>query len=339
MESEHLYELKYNVMGNHHTKLTARERDIIAVWIGGGVRLREIARRLGRSASTISDEVKRNTWQGQYVAIHAQSVTDKRKIEARKRYPLKDKVTHAYVLEKLESGWSPEEISGKLKRDNGETIICHETIYTFIYSKENKDKKLYEYLPRKQKKRKKQSGRKVHKSHIPERVSIHQRPEEVNKRIVFGHWEGDTVEGKGRKDGIHTEAERVSRLYAAVKVSAITSEEAVAAQKKIFAPLPKKAKRSTTLDNGKENHLHMELKELEMETYFADPYSSWQRGTNEYHNGLLRRYLPKGTSFASLTQEELDDIVWEINNRPRKCLNYQTPQEVFDSYINCSDST
>lgn len=326
-------------MGNHHTKLSAQERDMIAVWIGGGIRFREIARRLGRSVSTISDEVKRNTYQENYVAIHAQSVTEQRKIEARKRHPLKDEATYAYVFKKLEGGWSPEEIAGRLKRMTGKTVICHETIYAFIYAEENRDKKLFEYLPRKQKRRKKQSGRKVHRSHIPERVSIHQRPKEVNQRTVFGHWEGDTVEGKGKRDGIHTEAERVSRLYAAVKVGAITSQEAVAAQKKIFAPLPKKARRSTTLDNGRENHLHMELKELTMKTYFADPYSSWQRGTNEYHNGLLRRYLPKGTSFADLTQDELDDIVWEINNRPRKCLGYQTPQEVFTSYINCSDLT
>jgi len=326
-------------MRNHHTKLTAQERDMIAVWIGGGVRLREIARRLERSVSTISDEVKRNTWQGHYVAIHAQSVADRRKVAARKRHPLKDRVTYAYVLEKLEGGWSPEEIAGRLKRKKGEPVICHETIYRFIYTEENKEKKLFEYLPRKQKKRKKQNGRTVHKSHIPDRVSIHQRPEEVNKRMVFGHWEGDTVEGKGKKDGIHTEAERVSRLFAAVKVVAITSEETARAQEKIFAPLPEKARQSTTLDNGRENHLHMKLKDINMRTYFADPYSSWQRGTNEYHNGLLRRYLPKGTSFTDLTQEELGDMVWEINNRPRKCLEYQTPQEVFDSYINCSDST
>lgn len=236
-------------MGNHHTKLTAKERDMIAVWIGGGIKLREIARRLGRSASTISDEVKRNNYQGHYVAIHAQSVTEQRKLEARKRHPLKDKATYTYVFKKLENGWSPEEIAGRLKRKTGETVICHETIYAFIYAEENRDKKLFEYLPRKQKKRKKQSGRKVHKSHIPERVSIHQRPEEVNKRLVFGHWEGDTVEGKGKKDGIHTEAERVSRLYAAVKVGAITAQEAVAAQKKIFTPLPEKARRSTTMDS------------------------------------------------------------------------------------------
>lgn len=327
-------------MKKHHTKLTAYERDMIAVWIGGGIKFREIARRFDRSVSTISDEVKRNRYQGIYVAIHAQEITEERKREARKRHPLKDADTYAYVLKKLGCAWSPEEIAGRLKRArDGKTVICHETIYQFIYTKENQEKKLWEYLPRKQRKRKKKQERKTQRIHIPDRISIHERPEEVNSRTVFGHWEGDTVEGKGHTDGIHTEAERVSRIFAAIKVERITSEITIQAQEKIFSSLPEKARKSTTLDNGKENHLHMQLKKLHMATFFADPYSSWQRGTNEYHNGLLRRYLPKGTSFTTLTQEELDDIVWEINNRPRKCLQYQTPQEVFDSYLSCSDST
>jgi IS30 family transposase len=314
----------------HHTKLSAKERDLIAVWRGGGVKIREIARRLGRSPGTISDEIKRNNFDDHYVAIHAQALTERRKAQARRRCPLKDKRTYSYVLDKLMLGWSPEQIAGRLELEQGRKVIHHETIYQFVYSKENKHMDLWEYLPRKQKRRKKQHGRGVHRAHIPQRVSIHQRPEVVNARSVFGHWEGDTVEGKGHKDGIHTEAERLSRKLAARIVAAITSEAAIVAQKEIFSSLPQKARRSTTLDNGRENHLHFELKELDMDTYFADPYSSWQRGTNEYHNGLIRRYLPKGTSFTNLTQEELDDIVWEINNRPRKVLNFYTAEEIFN---------
>lgn len=318
----------------HHQKLTGKERDIIAVLLGGGIAVREIARRLNRSPGTISEEVKRNNYKGTYVAIHAQAVTEERKRLARQRHPLKDPQTYAYVLDKLRCGWSPEQIAGRLGREAGKHVIHHETIYQYIYAQENKGKKLWEYLPRKQKKRKKQYGRKVHKSHIPNRVSIHERPEEVNHRLVFGHWEGDTVEGKGHKDGVHTEAERLSRKFAAIKVPAITSEAAVIAQRTIFGPLPGHARQSTTLDNGKETHLHTKLRdELQMATYHADPYSSYQRGTNENHNGLLRRYLPKGTSFTYLTQEDLDDMVWEINNRPRKILHYQTAEEVFQSYL------
>lgn len=317
----------------HHKKLTAQERDLIALWKGGGVSQREIARRLGRSHSTIIDETCRNRFGETYVAIHAQYLSDQRKASARKRHPLKDAKTYAHVVSKLQEGWSPEQIAGILRRQKGETVICHETIYRFIYSDDFRDKKFWEYLPWKRTKRRKKHGRIVHRGHIPDRVSIHQRPETVNRRIVFGHWEGDTVEGRGHKDGIHTEVERMSRFLVAAKVCAITSEEAIAAQKKIFGKLPKHARRSTTLDNGRENHLHMRLGKLKMKTYFADPYASWQRGTNEYHNGLLRRYLPKRTSFVNLTQEDLDDIVWEINNRPRKVLNFNTPQEVFNSYL------
>lgn len=314
----------------HHTKLSAKERDMIAVWKGGGVKIREIARRLKRSPGTISDEISRNSYQDHYVAIHAQALSKGRKRKAGGRQPLKDSETYSYVMDKLQQGWSPEQIAGRLELEQGERVIHHETIYQFVYKKENRHLKLWEYLPRKQTKRKKHYGRKVHKSHIPQRVSIHMRPEAVNRRSVFGHWEGDTVEGKGHKDGIHTEAERLSRKLAARIVAAITSEAAIYAQEQIFSSFPPKARKSTTLDNGRENHLHMRLRRLKMKTYFADPYSSWQRGTNEYHNGLLRRYLPKGTSFANLTQEELDDIVGEINNRPRKVLNFYTAEEIFN---------
>ena len=152
----------------------------------------------------------------------------------------------------------------------------------------------------------------------------------IDQRMEFGHFEGDTVEGKGHKDGVHTEVERVSRKFFARLVARIDSEEAIKAQKKIFAPLPAPARKSTTLDNGRETHLHFKLRDdLNMETFHADPYSSWQRGSNEYHNGLLRRYFPKGTDFKTISQQEIDECVEEINNRPRKCLGFYTPNEVF----------
>src|SRR3989338_764849 len=171
------------------------------------------------------------------------------------------------------------------------------------------------------------------------RISIHLRPKVINKRKQFGHFEGDTIEGRGHKDGFHTEVERLSRLIFAIKVNAISSDEGLKAQKDIFAVLPNQARLSTTLDNGRENHYHQKLKqELGIDTYFADPYSSWQRGTNEYHNGLIRRYFPKKTNLAIVTQEELDDVVYEINSRPRKVLKYQTPLEVFNYHLSkCSD--
>jgi IS30 family transposase len=244
-------------------------------------------------------------------------------------------LVYVYVFEKLRSGWAPEQISGRLKKESGQSVICHETIYRFIYDSNNRDKRLWEYLPRKQKGRRKQNGRGVHKVRIPQRVSIHLRPTVIDLRTEFGHWEGDTVEGKrSDRDGIHTEVERLSRLILARKVETIDSPKTLASQMTMFSRLPGTARRSTTLDNGRENHLHFGLTDkLGMRTFFADPYSSWQRATNENSNGLLRRYLTKGASFRDLTQEELDDIVWEINNRPRKCLEYNTPREVFEKHL------
>lgn len=329
-----------------HNKLSAKERDKIALLKAKGMSVREIAERLGRSKSTISDELNRNgRWEGgelKYEAIYAQEEYKSRKSKAGRREPLKNDFVYKYTVDKLRSGWAPEQISGRLKREH-ETdkslTVSHEAIYQYVYNPKNKQERLWEYLPRHQKKRKQKGGRKVHKGKIENRISIHLRPKSIDKRKEFGHFEGDTVEGLGHKDGFHTEVERLSRITFAVKVKSISSIEALKAQKEIFTDLPSKARISVTLDNGRENHLHTELKkDLGINTYFADPYSSWQRGTNEYHNGLLRRYFPKKTNLTEVTQEELDEILWEINNRPRKVLKYQTPLEVFNYYLSkCSD--
>lgn len=182
--------------------LSDQERDQIAVWRAQKTSIREIARRLGRHHSSIEAELQRNRWGEAYIAIHAKKETRKRMQTARKKHPLKDLATYAYVLERLRWGWSPEEISGRLELERGEKFLHHESIYRFIYAQKNKGLKLWEYLPRKQKKRRKQTGRSSHKSRIPNRVSIHQRPEEIESREVFGHWEGDSVVGLGKKESI-----------------------------------------------------------------------------------------------------------------------------------------
>ncbi len=152
----------------------------------------------------------------------------------------------------------------------------------------------------------------------------------IDERGEFGHWEGDTVLGvKTEHNGIHTEIERVTRYLMAAKVNNLTSATTAATQLAMFTPLPALAARSVTLDNSSENHRHYELDTLAMPVWFADPYSSHQRGSNEHFNGILRRYLPKNTSFTNLTSHELADIVNEINNRPLKCLDWETPTEAF----------
>lgn len=321
-----------------HKKIKGFERDSIAVWKSEGVSNKVIAQRLGRFVSTIGREIKRNSFKGQYyVAIHAQAESSQRKSLAGRRHPLKNKEVFAWVIKRLGRGWSPEQIAGRMKLkfpDNPWMRITPETIYSFIYSDEYKHRKFWEYLPWKRKIRRHKQGRSVHRGHIPNRVSIHLRPNSINEKIEFGHFEGDSVEGLGHKDGVHTEVERVSRKYFVRLVKSIDSEEAINAQIQIFKSIPTSARKSTTLDNGRENHLHFKLKALGMQTYFADPYSSWQRGSNEHHNGLFRRYFPKKTNFSDITPEEIEEVVEEINNRPRKCLGYFTPNEVFLRELN-----
>lgn len=330
---------------SHHQKLTARERDLIALWKGGGASLREIARRLGRSPSAISDEIKRNSFQdseGQkfYVAIHAQAKADNKKTLARKRHPLKNPEVFAYVIDKLMTGWSPEIVAGRLRKRFGKTIVCHETIYQFIYSDHYRAKelKLWQYLPRGQKRRRKQRSRKVKRVRIPARVSIHQRPAQVNARLEIGHWEADTMEGRAHQNGVHAEVERLARKVFLKKINKIDSNQTISVQWSIFKPLPERIRKSTTHDNGLENTRHQVLHQLGMETFFCQAYAAWQKGTVENTIGLVRRYLPKGSDLTNISQEELDEIAEELNNRPRKVLNYNTPNEIFNCYLECSDS-
>lgn len=322
-------------------QITGQERDLIALYKNRGCSVRGIAGKLGKSVSSVSRELMRNSFKSKYyVAIHAQAKAAGRKAKENSHPKIATtKWLEKYIRIKLQSGWSPEQIAGRLKLKSGKSQVCHETIYRYIYQAENLKEDLRQFLPRHHKKRRKWSGRRVHRGQIERRVSIHDRPETINTRDEFGHWENDTVEGKGHKDGLHTTIERLSRFYIARKISRIASGETIVVQKQIFSKLPASSRLSATHDNGRENHEHYQLTdELGMDTYFADPYSSWQRGSNENANGILRRYFPKGTDFAQISQVEIDDVVWEINSKPRKCLGYNTAKEVFDYQLKCCAS-
>lgn len=354
-----------------HRKFTLRERELLSQWLKVRISKKECARRLNRDIRTIQRELLRNTtrvmvgrndWQIIYEPLHAHSVAMGRKQNAwLAKQPLKSKHVYDYVLKHLREGWSPEQISGRLRevdhKGNPAWQINHETIYQFIYKKktdqtlagqreemDGRKKKakplitvtdlnrpLWEYLRRKQKRRRKRGGRKVQRVRIPDRVSIHKRPKIISKRKQFGHWEGDSLVGKFHTSGLHTEYERLSSLIRFERLKRITAEEVVIAAKKIFVPLPNYARRSTTLDNGSE---HTDHSAFGLPTYFADPYASWQRGGNENANLWIRYYFPKGTDFSTITDEELRDVEWELNNRPRKRLKFKTPQEVFTEYLN-----
>lgn len=308
-------------------QINFQERQLIDLWLKNGQKIREISRQLQRSASSISDEINRNSDINGYHAISAQVRSIKRISKSRsKNSTKKDWIVH-YIISKLRFGWSPEQIAGRLKREQGKTILCHETIYRYIYT--HPEKQLVQYLVRSHKRRKRKPTNWLPRRGVSNRVSIHDRPEEINLKTSFGHWELDTVEGKAHSGGITTGLERKTRYYDALKVQNIDSEFGIWSQKKLLTKHPTKATLSATLDNGKENYNHTELNQLGIKTYFCDPYSSWQKGSNENHNGVLRRYIPKKTDFNTFTQTELDAIIHEINNRPRKCLNYETPYEAF----------
>lgn len=313
-------------------KITAQERDQIAVCLAAGLSLRKIADKLDRSVSSISDEIKRNSVGGQYQAIKAQQLSEKRNKASRRLNPLKSPQAYSYVCDKLRCGWSPEQIAGRLRKNNGgKTVICHETIYNYVFNSEDgKKKNLKQYLTRGHRYRRKWYARRSYRRGIPDRVSLDLRPKRINNRSQFGHWEIDSVEGKAHKKGIHTFLERKTRYYQATILENIDSEFGVRSQLEVFGSLPSKARLSATFDNGKENYNHTKLQtKLGMKTYFCDPNAAWQKGANEHFNGILRRYIPKKTDLTTLSQLELEEIVEEINNRPLKCLYYQTPNEAF----------
>lgn len=322
-----------------YRKLVKEDRILIARWRLEGYSQRKIAGLLGRAVSTIGREIKRNSFQGKvYEPLHAQRKTDIKKEKAwQAKQPLKRPWIYSYSLEKLRSGWSPEQIAGRLKLEHPKDPswqIGTETIYRFIYGQKARDlfpqTPLWEYLRRKQKRRRKQKGRKAQRARIPDRVSIHDRPEAVELKKEVGHWEGDTVVGLGHRNGLHTAYERVLSLTRMRKMASLKAEASIQAQERIYRPLPEAIRKSMTLDNGIEHVNHAQLKEkLGIKTYFADPYSAWQRGGNENANLWIRYYFPKGTDFATISEEEIQDVEDELNNRPRKRLGFKTPMEVF----------
>jgi IS30 family transposase len=305
-----------------------QERQFIELWLKSGQGIRQIAKQLNRSASSISDEISRNGEANGYHAISAQVKSKKRLSKSRSKNSTKQNWIVDYIVNKLRCGWSPEQIAGRLKREHGETIVCHETIYRYIYA--HPEKQLVQYLVKSHRRRARKPTNWLPRRGISVRVSIHDRPEEINLRTTFGHWELDVVEGRRHSGGIVTAVERKTRYYDALKIPNIDSENGIWAQKQLLTKHQKKAAKSATFDNGRENYNHSKLNTVGIKTYFCDPYCSWQKGSNENHNGILRRYIPKKTDFNTFTQIELSAIVAEINNRPRKCLNYETSYEAFN---------
>ena len=323
---------------NNYKHLSNEERDKIAVLRAQRYSLNKIAKMLNRNKSTISRELKRNSapTRDVYLPHKANQRAKSRKQLAGKRQRLKNSTIRTFVINRLQLGWSPELIAGSLPLHYPKLSISHEAIYQYIYDKHiRKQNNLTTYLVRAHKKRyNKGHSRKHRKSHIPNRISIAERPKHIENRTQPGHWEADSMVSRQSKPAIAVMVERKSRIVLLEKLLRKTSLQFSNAIYSRLKDYPGHLRRTITYDNGSENVNHEIInKKLSTKSYFCNPYHSWEKGTVENSIGLVRRYLPKKTDFAKLSNQELVSIEYLLNNRPRKCLNFKTPLQVFKSCV------
>lgn len=315
--------------------LTRDERNVIYRMRFQGYCHAEIARCLGRHRGTIGRECRRNAAvDGRYWPDQAQTHANHRRRAHLRRPKTGDRALMAYVAERLEAYWSPEQIAGRLETLAPEPLrgksLSPTTIYRWIWADPQRARQFRPFLRIARKPRRKPYGKPSRQGQIAGKRSIDERPKEANDRRQLGHWEGDTVVGKGRRGYLLTCVDRASRYLIARKVHACAAEPVAEQLNGAIRRLPAAKRCSLTLDNGREFAKPIELqKKLAMPIYFAHPYHSWERGTNENTNGLLRQYLPKGTDLTLVTAPQLRSHVRQLNHRPRKCLGFQSPFEVF----------
>jgi len=314
-------------MGKSYSHLRLENREKIYELSCQGLSKDTIAQLLCCHRSTIYRELHRNKSGIGYLPDMAHKMT-----LGRRKPQLKiDRNTElrSDIIDKLQSGWSPEIISGYLRKEKGISVISHEAIYAYIYSKSG-CKDLYLSLRKQRKKRGTRSSSKNKKICIPNRVSIHKRPSEIDARNSFGHWEGDLMIFSNQSTNLITLRERKSRFLMAIKNPSKHSDVTAKNIKSKFRGRKKILIETLTLDNGGEFAKHQDIaKRLRIDTFFCDPYSSYQKGSVENGNGVLRYDLPRKTDIGALTQKQIDAIVNKINNRPMKCLKFYTPAEVF----------
>jgi len=313
-----------------YNQLSADERDKIAVLKANGFNLSDIARLLGRNRSTISRELRRNSSESYqcYTPHHAHARSQARKQKANTHERLKNERIRAYVEEKLKDDFSPEQIAGRIKIEHPALSVSHEAIYQYVYS----DKPEFrQYLARHYRVRKKRGKKATGSARtISNRVDITQRPKDVETRLIIGHWESDSVISRQSKAALAVSVERKSRLTKIVKIQRRTSEKFSKAVIDSLTQVKQNQRLSITYDNGKENAEHEQInKSLKVQSYFCQPYHSWEKGTVENTIGLIRRYFPKKTDFAKVTNQQIRVVEQKLNSRPRKCLGFKTPIEVF----------
>jgi IS30 family transposase len=316
-----------------YKRMTEEERMCIYRWRQEGRSMSEMARLLDRASSTVSREIGRNVGERNYRPKQAQE-----KAEERARRPGIRRFTEVVRLDaeaKIRDGWTPEMIGARARLE-GRPFVCKETIYKHIYTEGDSGGTLWMNLPRGMRKRRrrcpKQDGRGW--GRIPNQRMIDTRPAEYETRQSVGHWEGDLINGAHETGNLVTLVERKTRF---TLIGRTESKEAVEVTRmicKLFGRLPQKSRWSLTLDNGKEFAKHEEIADVSgIDVYFARPYHSWERGTNENTNGLIRRLHPKKTSFAFIGDAELTRIDRFLNDRPRKCLGWRTPREMMIEFL------
>ncbi len=320
-------------MGKTYDQLDIDERYEIYRLRQADMSLREIGCVIGRSVSTISREVKRNSLpRGEYKPASADRIA----LSRRRRLSRIERLSplRTYVGDRLAMGWSPEQIAGRLRLEGSEHRVSHESIYRFIYRPCIKPEKLHRFLPRAKAAR----GRRYFKRRrepIPGRRSIHERPETVENRQEFGHWEGDLMQFRTQRGNLPALCERKTRFSVSAPLKTKKASETDTTLQVILGALPPEARRTISFDNGPEFALHQNLTTaLGTEAFFRDPHSPWQRGTIENTNGIFRRDMPRKTDITNYSVQDVADLTWAINSTPRKCLGFQTPAEAFLDNIN-----
>lgn len=321
----------------NYTHLNTAERELIFLGLGQGKSYREMGRILGRSHTTIQREIRRSGGDGlmssssDYSPQRSEKIAEERRKES-KASKLDDLSIRSFVVGKLTRGWSPEQIAGRLKLKAPNCFLSHETIYQFIYAKENKPLRFWEFLRRGHKRRRLFGGRKSQSSRrltIPNKTLIGERPVEVNQRTRIGDFESDLMEGLRISQGfVSVTVDRKSGFVLLDKLTTKGADPRAEVVIKTLGKLPI-VNRTLTLDNGLENYEHEKIsRSLGLQTYFCNPYHSWEKGTVENTVGLVRSYLPKKTDLNPVTQTDLNTIAGELNHRPRKRHGFYTPAEV-----------
>lgn len=321
-------------------RLNIEEREQIYYYLALKKSFREIGQLLNRSHTTISREIKKNRKDGVYTPSTANLHTLLRYKRCGRRNKIDQNIElFDEIFQKYFKKWSPEQISGYLKdkyKGNLQMQISHESIYKFIYAHARGElkKHLLKYMRQKRKLRKNRKLSHEKRGQIPDLLSIHQRPYEIENRAVPGHWEGDLLMGKDHKTALGVLVERTTRFVMLVPLKGKKAEDVKEAFVDQFIEIPEDLKGSLTYDRGKEMMLHKQFTEdTNIPVYFADPHSPWQRGTCENTNGLIRDFFPKGTDFNKVSYEEIKHVQDMLNERVRKTLNWKSPEFMFKQLI------